>query len=210
MAVALLACGAMTAQAQKSGEFRFGVEGGMNVSKITNMNSDWRLGFSVGLRGEYNFTNNLYMNAGLLWSQKGSKYETSTSALGYTITGTTKSNPGYIQIPIDFGYRFNVGDGVSIFGQTGPYFAFGCAGKWKYEVTNNFDSNLNQSKKTDFFGDNGAQVFDGGWGVRIGVEASGFQVHMGYEYGFSTLGETAEGQDGVHNSNFNIGVSYMF
>jgi len=124
MAVALLACGAMTAQAQKSGEFRFGVEGGMNVSKITNMNSDWRLGFSVGLRGEYNFTNNLYMNAGLLWSQKGSKYETSKSVASYTVTGTNKSNPGYIQIPIDFGYRFNVGDGVSIFGQTGPYFVF--------------------------------------------------------------------------------------
>ncbi len=210
MVVALLACGAMSAQAQKAGAFRFGVEGGMNVSKITNMGSDWRLGFSLGLRGEYNFTNNFYANAGLLWSQKGSKFEISQSVAGYTATGTYKNNPGYIQIPIDFGYRFNVGDGVSIFAQTGPYFAFGVAGKHKYELTNDFDSRLNKSEESDFFGDNGAQTFDGGWGVRIGVEASGFQVHMGYEYGFSTLFETADGQDGNHNSNFNIGVSYMF
>lgn len=208
--MALLACGAMTASAQQAKELRFGVEGGMNVSKITNQNSDWRLGFTVGGRLEYNFTNSFYMNAGLLWSQKGSKFSTSQSVAGYTVTGTYKSNPGYIEIPVDFGYRFNVGNGVSIFGQTGPYFAFGVAGKNKAEVTNNLDSKLNKSSESDFFGDNGANAFDAGWGVRIGVEASGFQVHMGYEYGFSDLGSTANGEDGHHNSNFNIGVSYFF
>ena len=56
---ALLAGSALTASADNG--FRFGVTAGMNVPNITNSDGDCRIGFNVGVRGEYNFTNNLYV-----------------------------------------------------------------------------------------------------------------------------------------------------
>ncbi len=196
---ALMACGALTASAQQAGEFRFGVTAGMNVPKITDNNSDCRIGFHAGVRGEYNFTNNLYTNFGLQFTQKGCEADAEFEG----VEGKVKMNPGYLEIPLNIGYRFNLGNNVSIFGETGPYFAFGVCGKEKVEVNTAIGGG---SVKHDFFGDDGAQTFDGGWGLRLGVEASGFQIGLGYEYGFSKVWENSS----CHNSNFIIGLSYMF
>lgn len=196
---ALLACGALTASAQSKGDLRWGITAGMNVANITDTESDCRIGFNVGVRGEYNFTNNLYGNFGLLFTQKGcmDEYEEAGQKLKY------KANPGYLQIPLHIGYRFNVGNNVSIFGETGPYFAFGVCGKNKIEL----DTSVGDGEeKVDFFGDEGAKTFDGGWGLRAGVEANGFQISLGYEYGFSKVWEDSSS----HNSNFTVGLSYMF
>ena len=70
-----VACFALTASAQEKGDFRFGVTAGMNVSNITDMEMDSRIGFHVGAKAEYNITDNLYGNAALLFSQKGNKNE---------------------------------------------------------------------------------------------------------------------------------------
>lgn len=189
---ALLAGSALTASAQSAGDFRFGVTAGMNVANITDSDADCRIGFNVGLRGEYNFTNNVFVDFGLSFTQKGCKYGEDGEEI--------KMNPGYLQIPVNVGYRFNVGDNVSIFGATGPYFAFGVCGKTKVEA-------LGLEAKTDFFdGDEGANVFDAGWGVKLGVEAKGFQIGLGYEYGFTKVFD----ETSCHNSNFMVNVAYMF
>lgn len=201
---AALVCGSLTAMAQSAGNFRFGVTAGMNVTNITDSEGDSRIGFNVGLRGEYNITNNVYLGAGLLFSQKGNKYDSAFE----DIEVTCKNNPGYIEIPLAVGYRFDFGNNVYLFGETGPYFAFGVCGKTKLD--SNIDSeiveNLLDKLESDFFGDDGAKTFDAGWGLRVGVEFSKFQVHLGYEYGFSKVWEDSSS----HNSNFNVGVSYMF
>lgn len=199
---ALLAGSALTASADNG--FRFGVTAGMNVPNITNSDGDCRIGFNVGVRGEYNFTNNLYVNGAFLFTQKGNEYEYGVTNIS-EVTGKVKNNPGYLEIPLALGYRFDLGNHVYLFGETGPYFAFGVCGKQKLDVESSL---VNYNKKEDFFSDNKAQTFDGGWGLRLGVEASGFQVHLGYEYGFSKIWDT--NGDGNHNSNFNVGVSYMF
>lgn len=186
---AVMAVCSLAASAQSAGEFRFGVTAGMNVAKITDTESDCRIGFNVGVKGEYNFTKNVYGTAGLLFTQKGMKAE----LIGDK--ATLKCNPGYLQIPVNIGYRFIVGDGVSVFGETGPYFAFGVCGKSKL-----------LGEKADFFGDNAGQTFDCGWDVKLGVEASGFQIGLGYEYGFTKVWEDTSS----HNSNFMVSVAYMF
>ena len=165
---ALLAGSALTASADNG--FRFGVTAGMNVPNITNSDGDCRIGFNVGVRGEYNFTNNLYVNGAFLFTQKGNEYETTISG----VTGKVKNNPGYLEIPLALGYRFDLGNHVYLFGETGPYFAFGVCGKQKLDVESSL---VNYSKKEDFFG-------------------------------FSKIWDT--NGDGNHNSNFNVGVSYMF
>lgn len=183
---ALMAVSALAASAQSAGDVRFGVTAGMNVSNITDTDGDSRIGFNVGVKGEYNFSNSLYGTASLLFTQKGCKAD-----------GDVKLNPGYLQLPVNIGYRYNVGETVSIFGETGPYFAVGVCGKYKVG-----------SRKADFFGEDGmdSKRFDCGWDVKVGVEASGFQIGLGYEYGFTKLWEDTS----ARNSNFMVSVAYMF
>ena len=193
--------GTLTANAQSAGQVRFGVTGGMNVTGITDLgDTESRIGFNLGLRGEYNFSKNVYVNAGLLWSMKGAKYDAEIA--GYK--GTFKVNPSYLEIPIAVGGRYFISDGLSIFAETGPYFAVGVCGKSKTDVK---IGNIKSTEKVDFFGDDGsgAKRFDAGWGLRAGVEVNKFQVHLGYEHGFVNIFD-----DDCKNWNFNVGVSYMF
>ena len=179
----MLFCGVLTGFAQSGGDLRFGVTGGMNVPNITDMEADCRIGFNIGGRVEYNFSESLFMTSGLLLTQKGFDTDVNVSA-----------NPLYLEIPIHFGGRYSLGNTVSIFGETGPYLAFGVGGK------------MDAGKDDwDFFGDNAGKTFDFGWGLRAGVEVSNIQIHLGYEYGFTKVFE-----DGGHNSNFMVGVTYYF
>ena len=215
-----VACFALTASAQEKGDLRFGVTAGMNVSNITDMEMDSRIGFHVGAKAEYNITDNLYGSAALLFSQKGATKEHGYAEGGYTETSKLSCNPGYLQLPIHIGYRYKVGEKVSIFGETGPYFAYGICGKAKDEWTETYAGITESGEdKEDFFGDDkkednyGAKRFDCGWGVKVGVEAAKFQVSLGYEYGFTKvkdINDAFEGSKKPHNSNFMVSVAYMF
>lgn len=164
----------------------------MNVANITDANMDSRIGFNLGVRGEYNITNNVFLNGALQFTQKGAKFDEN----GYKVDFT----PGYLEIPVHIGYRFDLGNNVYIFGETGPYFAYGICGKAKIEQNG-------VEVESDYFGDEGGgKRFDLGWGIRAGVEASGFQVHIGYEYGFTKVADNTDS----HNSNLVVGVSYFF
>ena len=187
-----VACLGLTASAQEKGDIRFGVVAGMNVSNITDMEMDSRIGFHVGVKAEYNLSENLYGNAGVIFSQKGNKYSEGDDEI--------TNNPGYIEVPINFGYRYKISDGVSVFGETGPYLAYGICGKTKVEYEGD-------EAKVDFFED-GVNKFDFGWGVKVGVEASKFQISVGYEYGITKVYDV----DGAsnHNSNLMVSVGYMF
>lgn len=199
LTAALIFCGALTASAQSKGDVRFGLTGGMNIANITNQHSDYRIGFNVGARLEYGFTNNVYLGTGLLFTQKGYEYELSVDGFKYE----DKANPLYLQIPIHIGYHHNFGNGIGIFGETGPYLAFGIAGKVKVKG----DTEIGYvEEKTDFFGDDACNVFDMGWGLRAGLNVNQFQIHLGYEYGITKVLDKSD----FHNSNFSIGVSYFF
>ena len=209
IAAVALACGTLTASAQHSGDLRFGVTAGMNVARVTDLDADSRIGFNLGLRLDYGITNNFYVSGALLFTQKGFKVEADRP-----VNLTYKGNPGYFEIPIHVGYRYHLDDDLNLFVETGPYFAFGICGKEKIEGSgrgddwgsgwfNRYDSN---DLENDYFGGGAARVFDGGWGLRFGVEVSSFQIHMAYDYGFSKVWEGSS----CHNSNFSVGLTYMF
>ena len=213
-----VACFALTASAQEKGEFRFGVTAGMNVSNATEIEMDSRIGFHVGAKAEYNITDNLYGSAALLFSQKGAKKEYGYAEAGYAETGKASCNPGYLQLPIHIGYRYKVGEKVSIFGETGPYVAYGICGKAKNEWTETYLGIADSGEvEGDFFDDGighyGAKRFDFGWGVKAGVEYAKFQVSLGYEYGFNKVKDIDVPYKGIkkpHISNFMVSVAYMF
>lgn len=198
----MLFCGVVSGFAQSKGEFRIGPTVGMNAAGITDLDgTEYRIGFNLGARVDYGFTNNVYIASGLILSQKG--FDTENDA-DLDVDFTAK--PLYLNIPIHIGYTYSLGNVVSIFGETGPYLGFGVGGRYTI-------GNEKYSRHPEFFGEHKANTFDMGWGLRIGVEANRFQIHLGYEYGITdtdlmkysdvTLGSG-------HNSNISVGVSYMF
>ena len=185
LVVALMMCGITVASAQSMEKFRFGATFGMNVSTITKSDMDSKIGFNAGLRGEYNFTEDMYLGVGLGYSHKGVKED------------DLKASAGYIEIPVHFGYRMGLTDKISTFGEFGPYFGIGVAGKWKFDG----------EKLGDFFGEDEAKRFDMGLGLRAGVEfMQKYQVHIGYDFGLLKIYEGEKNRNG----NFTLGVSYMF
>lgn len=188
----LMVCGVNTVSAQVEEGLRFGATAGLNTSTTDADGSKSKLGFHVGARAEYSFSESLYATASLLYSHKGFKMEGNDDY---------KANAGYIELPVMAGYRWNLNNGLIIFGETGPYFAYGICGKHK------FGHGIGDE---DFFGkkeEGGAQRFDAGWGINAGVEYSQFQIRVGYELGFTKLWDV----DGsAKNRNLTVGVAYMF
>lgn len=110
---ALLICGVGSTYAQNREKVRLGVEVGMTVNRITNYNNLWdkkdnKMGFDAGLRVDVNFTDNIYLGTGLQYVMKGAKAD----GRGWEV----KSNPGYLQIPIHIGYRYDFNETIGIFG----------------------------------------------------------------------------------------------
>jgi hypothetical protein len=171
-AVAILALATLSINAQDFKTFRIGPAAGLNIAKVSD--SDAAIGFSVGARAEYNFNDNIYLGSGLLLSQKGFK-------AGDTFYA------GYLEMPINAGYRYCVNDKFAVFGEVGPYLGVGIYGKDSY-----FDA---------------AKRFDFGLGFGAGVEYAKFQFRFGYELG---LTKVFPDPLGGKNKNFFFGVAYMF
>lgn len=209
---ALLFCG-ITASAQQKGDFRIGVTAGMNVSNITNSEMDAAVGFSVGARGQYFITDGLYFGFGAIISQKGSRIEEAEEANGIEATITGTSRPGYLNIPLQIGYRFDFGNDMGLFLETGPQLGIGLWGKNKVEASSDdarIDEYLDELNfEEDFFGDTDdgyAKRFELGWNVRAGFDIKQFQIGLGYEQGLTTLYKYGKNR----NWAFNIGLTYHF
>ncbi len=194
-----LALGATTAiYAQDIKQCRVGATVGANFSSNNADNAKNKTGFNVGIRGEYNFSNFVYLGSELLFDQKGVKYD-----------NDAKMTQSYISLPIHIGYRYTISESLHIFGEFGPYFAYGIAGET--EVGN---------AKGDTFkdlddGGAGTKRFDCGLGFRIGAEFSNIQLHIGYDLGLTGIADDdnplyVDNGSEYKNKNISVGIAYMF
>ena len=135
-----------------------------------------------------------YLEGSLLYNLKGGSYSGS------------HSNLGYLQLPINLGYRLTFSGDVSLIGSLGPYFALGVLGKDVEKVSG-------AKVKTDVFGTR-LQRFDFGLNYKLGVEVwNQWQFYLGLEH--SLLNLAKKDLDGATHGkhrlvNFYIGTAYMF
>ena len=129
----------------------------------------------------------------------GSKYTSLVE--GESVNNTVR--PYYLEIPLHFGYRYEIGEGnMKIFGSFGPYFAIGLFGKAES------DDGM-ESFESDVFGSDGMKRFDFGLGLRGGVELfDHYQVFLGYDWGLVDASNVTGIK--IHNRNFYIGAAYLF
>lgn len=186
-------------------DLRFGLAGGLNFAwerakaSGVSVSSDSYLGFQVGAKAEMDFSSliakGFFLEGSLLYNLKGSSYSGS------------HSNLGYLQVPVNFGYRLSIANKFALFGSLGPYLALGVVG-------NDVDKGENTKIKTDVFGHR-LQRFDFGLNYKLGVEMwNKWQFYLGFEHGMLNLAKTQKdsGDSSLkyRGENFYIGTAYMF
>ena len=116
----------VTAGAVNAQSTKFGVKGGLNLAGVTNNNgeisTDRMPTFHAGVVADLGITEMFSVRTGLDLQGKGYKY---------TMLGKEyKSNPLYLEIPVNFTVNFPLGAATKLYAGAGPYVAFGVGGKY--------------------------------------------------------------------------------
>jgi hypothetical protein len=191
VAVAILAAVAGNAQV------KFGPKVGLNFSTMSmdGVDKEMRTGYQVGMVFQGDIAPNVFIQPSILFSSKGSKYD----------GGDLKVVANYIDIPVNFGYRINLG-GANLNLLAGPYLAYGVGGK----ITSDFfikskdrDIKWGTDKDEDDF-----RPFDMGLNLGGGVEFNNFQVSL--QYGFGLLNVNADSDFTTKNGVLSLTAAYLF
>lgn len=214
-----LMSGALYAQDSK---VKVGIEGGLNLAKMSSSGSDGSqstsnlTGFHAGVVLDYDF-GTISLQPGLFYSVKGGKFDaTQSMSVGsetYTSTAHAQVSLNYLELPVNVVYKVPVGEGTHFFIGAGPYVGYGLSGKVKYngsssgggssatesgEQNISFGSNTDQYKALDF----GAN-FTGGF--RFG---NGLQLGVSYGLGLSNISN--ESGSSTKNNVFRASVGFFF
>lgn len=189
--------------AQAQAQLKYGVKAGLNINNIAQnyAESDFetetkaRLGFHIGATVDYNLSDILSLQSGLLLSSKGYSIDIEEE-YGDGAEGYERIILNYLEIPINFAYK--TGD-FQIF--AGPYLAFGIGGKYKYDD----GTDSGDSKMKPVFGEIGEgdleddenpySALDLGFNLGVGYQVGPMLINAGYSLGFANLNPGIEGAD---------------
>jgi len=203
----LLSAAAMLVAALSFGQVKFGVVAGPNFSSSTvksagdketsGLVTNVRAGVTVDLP----LADEFFIGTGLLYAGKGGKNKDNSDF---------KTTLSYLQVPILFTYKPEVGTGKLVLG-IGPYLAYGISGKHKGGI-----GNLTGDLKA-FDDESGAfklNRFDAGGTIQVGYELKqGLYFGINTDLGLVNVASTKEigGQDfSWRNTSFGASVGYKF
>jgi len=213
-------------------QVRVGVKGGLNLANIS-VDNDGSVdenrtlpAYHIGVIADMPLIQNiLSFQPGVFYSSKGSKLESgdkdNPSVTNPYSKYTTK--PQYIEIPLNFVGKLPVGTNTRLFAGIGPYFAFGVAGKNKYEFNNGLvntsgDASIEWDDDTPFNNDdpnqgwNKYKRFDWGGNVMVGAEISHFLVSAQYGMGFNKINSGADDSSSNKSKHrvFSVSAGFLF
>jgi Outer membrane protein beta-barrel domain len=180
-----------------SQNIRLGIKGGLNLAneKIKSQNfsrkDDAIASFHAGFVLDVALTENLYAQPQLLISGKGSK----DVNLVY--------RPYYVELPLNILYKYEVNDGLKIYGGLGPGIGFGVFGNLR-----NLDNNFNRSLKFGEVTNADYKTIDFTGGFELGAELNeklGFGI--GYRWSFA---DVTPGNVKVTHKVVNFSLAYFF
>jgi hypothetical protein len=165
-------------------------------------------GIEFGPTAYYAFSENVYLNTGLMVSFKNAKMESSYDDGGYT----EKLKFAYLDIPVYLGYAFNV-QNFSLYAQAGPFIGFNLSAKADWTDTYNGDSDSGSYDLHSIEGEDLINRVNAGLGLAAGINIQKFKIELGYQYGLMNV---LKGEDAnEYNTKLTIGsaflgVSYVF
>lgn len=207
-----------------------GVLGGVNMQNLNGKNlagnsltNDMIIGFHAGVNVQIPIAPEFYFQPGLLFSTKGAKNEAEGTILGITNITTSTTKLSYIELPLNFVYKAQVGSGYVFLG-FGPYVAYGIMGKNVVKsVTTGLGMNVEGEVESDIkfkneleAGDVGAYVkpFDVGGNILFGYEMSmGVFIQLNAQLGMINIQPkyaNADNDATVKNTGFGLSAGYRF
>lgn len=204
-AVLALTAGAVSAQSKTT----FGVRAGVNFTNLNgkfldqDLDNKMKVGFHVGVNAEIPLADEFYLQPGVLFSTKGAKAD----------EGDGKQNISYVEVPINFLYKADLGTGKLLMG-VGPYVGIAVGGKFKgdgedldMEFGNDVDTELEFAvtrKRLDYGGN-----------LLFGYEfTNNFSVQLNAQLGMANMFPKADGEKlddtKMKNTGFGVSVGYRF
>ncbi len=174
-----------------------GIKAGLSLSNAqyeytsTSISTSNLIGVQVGLIGEVPISNEIFLNSGVLFSQKGTKM----SLLGVEV----KFPINYLEIPFNLAYKYDMGT-AKLFAQAGPYLGVGLSAKMKgggEEETIDFGSDIDQMKKIDI-------------GVNFGGGLEIKKIQLGINYGLGLTNLSNDPDELMKNGVLSLSVALFF
>lgn len=202
----------LTSKAQDA-KTTFGVRAGVNFQNLTGKDANggdldfkMKTGFHIGVNAEIPIAPEFYVQPGLLFTTKGAKEE---------ITGSddAKINISYLEVPINFLYKPELGSGKLLLG-VGPYVGFGIGGKVKGNGADMDVKFKNDVKSTDYLKAFYLKGLDFGGNLLVGYELSSkISAQLNAQLGMTNLAPKVDGNSSdakVKNTGFGISLGYRF
>lgn len=180
-------------------QVRFGPKVGLNLSNMTLTLSGLaydpvgETGVNFGIVSEIPLKNNIVLQPGILYTQKGASYTYSGSELSIL--------PTYIEIPVNAMCKSSMG-AIDLLIFAGPYAGYGVGG----------ESISPGGSEAIVFGsgaDKDMKVFDFGLNVGAGIELFDFQLTAHYGFSLKDLTPVTADNQEMKNEVFSFSVAYM-
>jgi hypothetical protein len=209
--LAIAAATFMTAAAFAQSRTTFGIRAGVNFQNLngedasgSKLDNKLKTGFHAGVNAEIPVGVDFYLQPGVLYSVKGAKMEGSDD----------KINLNYIEIPVNFIYKPELGTGRLILG-FGPYVGYAISGKYKADNGNDVDIELeNEVTPAEYATGIYAKPLDAGANLLFGYEwANKLSLQLNAGLGLVNINTKIEGVDTdakTKNTGFGVSLGYRF
>lgn len=188
---------------ESTAQVQVGIRGGFNSTNYTDTELNNKSGFNAGIVAYSNLEKPLFFQSGLLFNQKGAQ----VNLLGFK----SKFEFNYLEIPLNVGYSFPVGNMVKVAPYAGPYIAYAINAHQK-----------TGGEKVDLFKD--SKVYDDYLDPDYSIEFSskpkrvdfGANVGVGLHFGNKIIvnGQYNQGLTNIifdsKNKGLSFGLTYLF
>ena len=181
-----------------------------NVLGSNSLDTKMKLGIKAGAVVDIPIVGGLFVQPGAFFSMKGYKSSSTFTVLNITTESKGTFSLNYVEIPLNLGYRYTIGDAGSVFVTAGPYLGYAFSGKSK--VKNTVNGNTVTDTETDVeFGSetNEMKPLDFGLNFSAGYQLSmGLYVRAQYGLGLSDLSNTSLASHKNRVLAFSVGYAF--
>jgi hypothetical protein len=180
-------------------------EVGLNIANMSNSIDGDKLstssitGFKAGALLNIGIAKGFYIEPGAFYSMKGASGE----ILGFT----SKTTINYLEVPLNLGYRYDIGNAGALFVSAGPYIGFGLSGKTKTEnvpILGTVEDDIE-------FGDGADEMKSIDYGVNFSLGyISPIGIYLRAQYGLGLANLSNITNTSSKNRVFGISVGYAF
>lgn len=167
---------------------RYGIVGGLNLSKYIGSDLKYQYGPTIGGKVEYNLSGHRhgwFAGGKALLASKGGKEQE---------FGDISIRAFYLQLPVYIGYKHQLNSRIALFETAGMYAAYGLFGK-THDMGTSFETFSSTSLKR----------FDTGVDISFGAEfARRYQIAMGIDFGLLNVRKFRK------NYNFNVSFTLAY